>query len=120
MPRETRVVVRWTPEEDDQLRRLYPVTTIRECARLIGRSKGAVTGRAAALGLKKPVREKPPRKRREGPREWAVGETMRLFECWGGTVEAAALAVGRPAAEVAARARALKVPLAGATGKECA
>lgn len=103
----------WTPEEDAALRLLYPQATAGECAREIGRSKGAVTARASALGLRRP-RKTPAGAKPKGPREWSAGETMRLFECWGRSLGEAARRVGRPEAEVAERARRLRVPIAGA------
>lgn len=107
----------WTQAEDDRLRAIYTDMTVREVARAMGRSENSVKNRANVLGFSGP--RIIPRHDHSGQgREWTPGETMRLFECWGKDVEAAALATGRPAKEAAARARALRVPLAGATGKE--
>lgn len=105
----------WTQAEDDRLRALYPEMAVREVARAMGRSENAVKNRANALGFSGPRIIPRPDHSGQG-REWAPCETMRLFECWGKDVSDAALATGRP--EVAARARALRVPLVGATGKE--
>jgi hypothetical protein len=43
----------WTPEEDQQLRQLYPDLTAAECGRRIGRTKASVFQRARILGLEK-------------------------------------------------------------------
>ena len=44
---------RWTPEEEQRLRELYPTTTTREVAEILGRSENAVGQRAVKLGIRK-------------------------------------------------------------------
>lgn len=44
---------RWTPEEEQRLRELYPTTTTREVAAALGRSENAVGQRATKLGVRK-------------------------------------------------------------------
>lgn len=43
---------RWTPDEDDAIRRLYPILGPRSAARIAGRSEGSISGRASRLGVR--------------------------------------------------------------------
>lgn len=43
----------WTPEHEQQLRRLYPATPMHEIVDKLGRSESSVYGKAAGMGLKR-------------------------------------------------------------------
>jgi hypothetical protein len=49
----------WTPEELEKLREIYPRTTRREVARILGRSEGSVQGKVKYLGLRRVRNYKP-------------------------------------------------------------
>lgn len=53
---------RWTPQDDDDMRRLYPTNEIRVLEKIFGRPEKAIAARAHKLGLTKAPDYAPPRR----------------------------------------------------------
>lgn len=53
---------RWSAQDDDDLRRLYPVNEIRVLENIFGRPEKAISARASRLGLTKALGYEPPRR----------------------------------------------------------
>lgn len=73
-------VRRWTPEEDEQLRRWPKHRPLRELARLLGRSYLATRNRYhRVVGLRRPPRRRPSRAPRRAPDEpQRIADFLRL------------------------------------------
>ncbi len=65
----------WSPEDDADMRRLYPVNEIRVLEKLFGRAEKAITARAHKLGLTKADGYTPPRRGcfEKGQQPWNKG-----------------------------------------------
>lgn len=70
----------WTPEEDTQLRDLYPHKTSSEIALALGRNSGSVESRAKKLGIKKDLTYKRSFDRNDS---WLEEEDSILTEKYG-------------------------------------
>ncbi|TDX30805.1 HNH endonuclease [Modicisalibacter xianhensis] len=66
---------RWSPQDDDDLRRLYPTNEIRVLEKIFGRPEKAITARAHRLGLTKAPDYVPPRRGvfEKGQKPWNKG-----------------------------------------------
>lgn len=74
------VARRWTPEEDEQLRRWPKDRPLKELARLLGRSYLATRNRYhRVVGLRRPCRRRSPRARRSTPDDsQRIADFLRL------------------------------------------
>jgi len=73
-----RRLIRWSDEEIQRLREIYPTTTNEELKTIFGRTRGSIFARARRLGLRKiyPAREKVKSLRYEHP-DWTLGAIGR-------------------------------------------